>query len=208
MEIIIGNYDRNEQKKKEILNKKIELYRKNFINAWICGDNKKMVYYGIMYFYKFDKKSIETVQQLDDCLTYIALINKKMKELTFNEVINIFPIRKDFDGERFECKDYYSTIEYLNKFDLNEPIGEEVNDFFWNYYNSILMAYSAKELILFDMYRMLEGKESFMTEWARKMGVDTYSINEEAGYIYNNTTGKTKPYKKPKKKNKYIRIIK
>lgn len=208
MEIIIGNYDRNEQKKKEILNKKIELYRKNFINAWICGDNKKMVYYGIMYFYKFDKKSIETVQQLDDCLTYIALINKKMKELTFNEVINIFPIRKDFDGERFECKDYYSTIEYLNKFDLNEPIGEEVNDFFWNYYNSILMAYSAKELILFDMYRMLEGKESFMTEWARMVGVDTYKINEKQGYIYNTTTGKTKPYKKYKKRNKYIKIVK
>jgi hypothetical protein len=208
MEIIIGTYDINEQKKKEILNKKIELYRKNFINAWICGDNKRMIYYGIMYFYKFDKKSIKTVQELDDCLTYITLINKKIKELTFNEIINMFPIKKDFDGKKFESKDYFSTIEYLKQFNLDEKIGEEVNEFFWNYYNNILIGYSVKELMLYDMYRIIDGKESFMAEWARMVGVDTYKINEKQGYIYNTTTGKTKPYKKYKKRNKYIKIVK
>lgn len=36
-----------------------------------------------------------------------------IKELTFAEFVQIFPIRKEFDGYKYEVKDYFTTIAYI-----------------------------------------------------------------------------------------------
>jgi hypothetical protein len=58
-----------------------------------------------------------------------------MSQLTPREFMNIFPIDKTYDGERFECKDYFYTIKIVRALDQDAPIGDKLDDLLWEYMN-------------------------------------------------------------------------
>lgn len=45
--------------------------------------------------------------------------------LTIRDLLSIFPIRKDYDGELYQCKDYFYTVDVLSKMDWDKPIGRD-----------------------------------------------------------------------------------
>lgn len=64
--------------------------------------------------------------------------------LTIRSLVSTFPIDKDYDGDKFECKDYFYTVGELKKIiDWDKPIGRDnVLNLLWDYCNPDLQTVS------------------------------------------------------------------
>lgn len=110
--------------------------------------------------------------------------------LTLRNFVNTFPIDKTYDGEKWQCKDYFSTMEVLSKMDWDKPIGrDELSELLWDYYNADLRhAYIEFTTAMSAIYRAQTGK-GIMEQFCEDRGVPTYTIDKETGIMKNNQTG-------------------
>jgi hypothetical protein len=58
----------------------------------------------------------------------VQVILSSIGSLKPAELVNIFPIEKTYDGDRWGVKDYFYTRDYLNTLDPDKPIGENALD--------------------------------------------------------------------------------
>lgn len=125
--------------------------------------------------------------------------------LTLRNFVNTFPIDKTYDGEKWQCKDYFSTMEVLSKMDWDKPIGrDELSELLWDYYNADLRhAYIEFTTAMSAIYRAQTGK-GIMEQFCEDHGVPTYTIDKETGIIKNNQTGDIVKTKKVS----YIQVVK
>jgi len=80
--------------------------------------------------------------------------------LTLRNFVNTFPIDKTYDGEKWQCKDYFSTMEVLSNMDWDKPIGRnELSELLWDYENTDLRhAYIEFTTAMSAIYRAQTGK--------------------------------------------------
>ena len=125
--------------------------------------------------------------------------------LTMRNFVNTFPIEKYYSGEKWEEKDYFSTMEVLTKMDWDKPIGrDELSELFWDYYNKDLRhAYIEYTNAMSALYRAQTGK-GIMEKFFEDRGVPTYKMDKETGIMKNNQTG---DIMKPKKVS-HLQIVK
>lgn len=97
--------------------------------------------------YKVDGKRYEQSEEVSQNLhDTIDQLYNFIGFLTIRDLLSIFPIRKDYDGELYQCKDYFYTVDVLSKMDWDKPIGRDnVFSLMWDYCNEdlerILMEY-------------------------------------------------------------------
>lgn len=187
--IIKGGKDVAEKKKKEIREQKKEIYNNNFW-FWLGGDDAKALYYGMKSVEMFRQEDVHMVNDAWEAWKTAEIVCKVLESMTYKQVMSVFPVKKDFDGWRFEAKDYYSTMEYLDGYDLDGLI-ENVDDFLWSYYNDTIMRFGINRLMILDCIRRLEGQQSIMQSFADEFGLDTYIMHEDKGYAYNTSTQRT-----------------
>ena len=90
-----------------------------------CRDNlKRAVFYAVKYFSleRIDRRhSTEprTLGQVNTDFNFLESVKMLMRQLTPREMMSMFPIEKEYDGEKFGCKDYFYTMEKLKDFDLD-----------------------------------------------------------------------------------------
>lgn len=206
--VINGKKDETIKKRKELRNKKRDIYFRCFAKNVVAQDYNKLlsaIFCGVRYVNFYDLTPEVTYKELKDLFNFIVMLKNIMRYITVNDLISLFPIIKEYNGEKFECKDYFSTKKYLETLNLENCLLENIDDFLWNYYNQDLMNLSIKELLILDKLRKYEGEKGLMEEWTDMMGVPSYIINEKQGYIYNRQTKKTEPYRKAYPK--YLKII-
>lgn len=117
--------------------------------------------------------------------------------LTLKNFVTTFPVDKDFDGHKWECKDYFYTMGALSKMDWDKPIGRDnISELLWDYENNDLRnAYIEFTTVMSMIYRAQTGKGIAET-WVDDLGIPTYTMNKETGIMKNNQTG---DIMKPKK---------
>ncbi len=110
--------------------------------------------------------------------------------LTLRNFVNTFPIDKTYDGAKWECKDYFSTMEVLSKMDWGKPIGrEELSELLWDYDNADLRhAYIEFTTAMSAIYRSQTGK-GLAEQFCEDHGIGTYSVDSETGIMKDNQTG-------------------
>lgn len=110
--------------------------------------------------------------------------------LTLRNFVTTFPIDKTYDGEKWECKDYFYTMDVLKKMDWDKPIGrEELSELLWDYMNADLRhAYIEFTSAMSAIYRAQTGKGLAET-WCDNMGIPTFTEDKETGIMKNNQTG-------------------
>lgn len=110
--------------------------------------------------------------------------------LTLKNFVTTFPIDKTYDGAKWECKDYFSTMEVLSKMDWDKPIGRnELSELLWDYDNEDLRnAYVEFTTAMSAIYRAQTGK-GIMERFCEDHGIPTYSVDRETGIMKNNQTG-------------------
>lgn len=120
-----------------------------------------------------------------------------MGYITLKNLVIAFPIKKDFDGHKWECKDYFFTRNVLSEMDMDKPIGRDnIADLLWDYENDDLReAYVEFMCTMSAIYRSQTGK-SIAEKFCDDNGIGTYSIDKESGIVRDNQTGRTTKLKR------------
>lgn len=110
--------------------------------------------------------------------------------LTLRNFVETFPVEKYYDGDKWEEKDYFSTIEVLSKMNWDKPIGrDELSELLWDYYNADLRhAYMEYTSAMSAIYKAQTGK-GIMEKFFEDRGVPTYTMDKATGIMKNNQTG-------------------
>lgn len=103
-------------------------------------DIKKMVLYGIKYTNTQRVADIDTLEEAEDFYEFVMGVSDFIGYLTPSEFMNIFPVAKEYNGHKYECKDYFYTVDYLNTLERDKPIKDQNTDgsvigFLWEYHN-------------------------------------------------------------------------
>jgi len=136
MELIITENPR--KTKKEILKLRKEYFDLAFTKHFMRFDPediesvKKFVFFGIKSVALRDRN-----ENKKDDVFFINQILEAITLLTPNEFANMFPIDKEFDGKKWQSKDYFYTRDYINTLDKDAPFGdiEKIWDLIWEYQN-------------------------------------------------------------------------
>ena len=100
--------------------------------------------------------------------------------LTLRNFVETFPVEKYYDGDKWEEKDYFSTIEVLSKMNWDKPIGrDELSELLWDYYNADLRhAYMEYTSAMSAIYKAQTGK-GIMEKFFEDRGVPTYTMDKD-----------------------------
>lgn len=109
----------------------------------------------------------------------------------------IFPIDKRYDGNRWGTKDYFSTVEMINKHGWDEPIVEAF-DFLWDYQNQDTREFLVNYLSLISDLRRAQGEPGILEEWAEMNNIPLYRMHtdSEGKQFIIDQNGRSKPVKK------------
>lgn len=175
---------------------KISLSGIKYINS-ICEIRRENARMDIGY--------VQTLKKAQVAFQLIDAIFTVCSYLTLKNFVTTFPIDKTYDGAKWECKDYFYTMDVLSKMDWDKPIGrDELSDLLWDYDNADLRhAYVEFTTAMSAIYRAQTGKGIAET-WLDDLGIPTYTMDKETGIMKNNQTG---DIMKPKKVC-HIQIVK
>lgn len=121
---------------------------------------------------------------IDDIFTILGC-------LTLRNFVVTFPVEKYYDGDKWEEKDYFYTMDVLKDMDWNGPIGRDKlsEELLWDYYNADLRhAYMEYTSAMSAMYKAQTGR-GLMEKFFEDRGVPTYTMDRETGIMKNNQTG-------------------
>ena len=82
------------------------------------------------------KSCLEIESRYQEVKTVMDAIGR----LTPQKLLQLYPVTKEYDGERWECKDYFYTMDKLKQWPPDKPIGtaQEVACLLWDYQNQDL----------------------------------------------------------------------
>lgn len=167
---------------------------------------QKMIVYGIKAVTSKPEPEFVTREDAEDDFNFADVIIGLMSFLTPGKLMNLFPIAKDFKGNRWGMKDYFYTRDYLKGIDMDKPIGkgDGVLNFLWEYHNWELTDFNVEVMGYMSRLRKLDGKPSLAQDFANIMGWKTYKMyTDDKGkqYLLDPETGKTTKVKPSKKRH-------
>ena len=183
-----------------------QIYLNAFRRSLEQRNIQQSIYYGVKYVITMPEAQQIT---MDDAMLKFGMIDvviKLISLITPAELIQIFPVTKRYDGDRYETKDYFSTMQELTKIGLNEIIGEKVEELLWDYQNFDIMRLSISQLSVVDDIRRFNGQKGIIEDF---FGIPTYTQHKDASgreYLQDNTTGRTMKVKR--KLPRYIKRVK
>lgn len=148
----------------------------------------------------------QTLKESKEIFNVIDAIFMVMGYISLKNLVITFPITKDFDGHKWECKDYFYTMEELSKLDWDKPVGRDyISELLWDYENDDLRhAYIDYTTCMSAIYRSQTGRGITET-WLEDLGVPSYTFNDDISVMQNRQTGEiTKISTKPS----HLQIVK
>ena len=176
---------------------------------------KQLIYYSVKAIpLKYSEHSNESgritdSQDLDDLYTTIKYTDHLIGQITPWELTQIYPIEKSYDGNKYGTVDYFSTMEQLEEFGMDEPITEDkVMDVLFGYDNAHILEYTYIKLSVISDLRRCEGHPGLLEEYFGSLGVGMYKMmTDEYGkqFLYDPDKQTTYPVTKPRPR--YLRVI-
>lgn len=160
-----------------------------------------VIYAAVRYF------GAEQAVELEHFFPVIRLI----EAMTPRHFMRLFPIDKTYDGERWQCKDYFFTMEMIEKHGLDTPIGDAL-PFLWDYCNPHVRHFLTRCLQALDVHRRQRGQPGALESFFESQGIQipTYTRVEALNgktYMRNQQTGEFLPVVQPSRKPKWWKII-
>lgn len=131
-----------------------------------------------------------------------------------DELEQIFPIDKTYDGDRYEMKDYFYTRKMMDSLPAGQPIGSEADPMrlLWDYDNFMIRLFVVEVFECVDGIRRFQGQKSIAEEWCEENGISTYThYTDQSGkqFFVEKGSGKAISIKKPKPRSpKWIHVVK
>ena len=110
--------------------------------------------------------------------------------ITLRNFVITFPITKNFNGVKWESKDYFFTMDALSQKEWDKPIGRDnIFDLLWDYENDDLRETCVEYMsVMSGIYRLQTGK-GIAEQFCEENSIGTYAIDEDTGIVRNNQTG-------------------
>lgn len=169
----------------------------------------QLIFYGVRVVNTQPSRENFTREQAERDFKYAQLIVSSIGCLTPVEFVQLFPIEKTYDGDRWETKDYFYTRDYMNTLDQEKPIGENATNLLWEYMNWDIRMFTVNIMSYMDNLRRLDGQVSVMEEWAdmNGIGVATLHTDQKGNEFLLDKTGKTIKVEKPKPRRR-LKLVK
>lgn len=111
-------------------------------------------------------KCFITSDVTDKSFEFFEVISGCLSTLTTKEFMQIFPIEKNYDGEKYQMKDYFSTMEMIAGYDAEEAIGfDNIQNFLWDYQNRDIRDFMVKGIGSMDRIRRQNGEMGIVEEF-------------------------------------------
>jgi len=154
-------------------------------------DYSRLVFYGINMLNTDKNESLEFGDLKKRFFQY-QTIHRVISNLTPRQFEAIFPITKDYDGDRFGRKDYFSTMKMIEKIGRDNPIGDNVEKFLFDYHNWHVTHFVVNEMSTLSSLNRIKGGKGLMEQFT------------DETYLYSTST--ESPIKK--KRSKLLKRIK
>lgn len=154
----------------------------NFIFAESDFDfetHKKLIYWGVKTLSR-ERAKPQTIEEAYSCFNARSVLMEWLGLLTPRQLMTLFPIDKDYDGAKYETKDYFYTMDVCVKHGLDTKIGDAF-DFLWDYQNWDISIFVVEFMSDISNVRKFEGHPGLMEEFAARNGMKTYLIREING---------------------------
>lgn len=119
--------------------------------------------------------------------------------LTPRELMQMFPIRKDYDGEKYQSKDYFYVMNMIEEHGIDNPINETF-EFLWDYTNPTTTNFLVNCMTAMEALNVEMGGTTVLEE----LGIETF--HEENGEVVSDWTGESVGKIVPRKLNNYMNI--
>ena len=118
--------------------------------------------------------------------------------IKLKNLIKIFPIDKDYDGAKWECKDYFFTMDVLREKGLDNAVGRDnVFDLMWDYENRELRKLTVFYMSCMSAMYQRQTGVSFMDKFCEDNNIDSYI----EGHILRKAVEYYRTYKSRKSKD-------
>lgn len=126
--------------------------------------------------------------------------------IKLKNLIKIFPMDKIYDGDKYECKDYFFTMDVLKEKGLDNAVGRDgVFDLMWDYENRDLREFTVFYMSCMSaMYKQQTGV-GIAEKFCEDNGIGTYTMDRENGLLIDNKTGEIA---KVSNKPSFMQIVK
>lgn len=197
-----------------------DLYLKSFLNAARAyADNpdrnpasyvKKIIFYGVrMVNTRPERKTVTREEAMHD-FQFAETIQALIGTLTPGAFVTLFPIAKEFDGHRYQTKDYFYTRDYIRALQAGKAISDSVPviEFLWEYHNWEISCYVVNVFGYIDNLRRLEGQPSMMEEFCNKNGIKTYTMFTDIKgkrFIMDRETGKS--FRVKERRPRHLKVL-
>ena len=158
--------------------------------------------------YEYENRDYYTIESLN---TIRELYRIFVSKLTYREFMEIYPVNKRYDGDKWETRDYYSTMEFLSDIDLDSQIGGEkqVMDLFWEYDNwELLDVASASMCVMSAMSRKLLGVDPAEAFFTKEENYAHDSKGNIVGVTEDGKTHKVPSFWNNKKYQSHLSVVK
>lgn len=180
----------------------------SIIKNFDMDTRKKLVWSGVKMINASKSRSRDR-KGLEIRFDLISTIKAIASGLTPREFQTIFPITKEFDGEKYQWKDYFYTRKFIEEFGEDRLISDEISDFLWEYMNSDTRTFVVQLMSVMSDIRRLEGGKSLGQEFADELGITTYTMTKDdqgRQFLVNNDTGEVQKASKPRPR--YLKVVK
>ncbi|MBP1999720.1 hypothetical protein J2Z69_000739 [Paenibacillus shirakamiensis] len=140
--------------------------------------HKKLIFWGIKAL--ADKKRTTTLEEAHGRFIVMDMILGWIGALTPKQLMTLFPVTKDFDGNRYGIKDYFFTLNVCETHGFDQKIGDAF-DFIWDYCNHDISDFLIGFLTVTSSIRKFEGQQGLVEEYAAENGIKTYQMKEMNG---------------------------
>lgn len=169
----------------------------------------RAVFYGVKYVNATHKGHL-SAEEAANLFALVSAISSYMEELTPRELMQMFPVQKVYDGDRWEIKDYFFTMDVLRQHGLDKPLGKDVQEILFDYTNMNINRFMVATMSAMSAISRYNGGRGFMEEFAAYQGIElqTYTMSKDKqgrSWLTDTATGKRQRVKV--KRPKYLRAI-
>lgn len=166
-------------------------------------ERMKVCYYTIKLINTVGKDIRE--ENYEITLSLFGMICELLQDMPVEEFMRWFPAKKVYDGEKYGCKDYYSTMEIVEKYpNITNP-----EEFLMEYYNYTIHLYMVNVMMAISAFCRAEGKETPMETFCRKNGIPVYYGQElpNGKTLLTSSDGSQKIMNKRKPRKNYLKVM-
>ena len=152
----------------------------------------------------------EQVNESEARFWMIEAIKTHMKELTPLDLMQMFPVDKRYNGHKYGCKDYFSTMDALHGHGLGKPLGDAVDRILLDYMNHETMEFVVAGMSALNAIRRRNGSKDLFEEFFGRQGVklQTYTMStDEKGRRWLTDTDTGERQRVRVKRPRYLKVV-